>query len=299
MKSVILIVSLLFSISSKAALTISTYNIRNFDYDSRSHTPTNKAHLVSYLKQLQSDLLAVQEINNTRMFSEMINKHFSSYKTSFTECGGAHGQKLGFVYNSEKLELLSFYEDGRTSNPNDPQFPYCNNGGSRPLAIAKFKIKDSNEVFVAISLHLKSGGNHKSIKKRFKQLAIVSNVLQDLKRQGVNNHVIMGDFNSTEYIKKTEHFKAFKQFLNENSLINTTTDIKCSSYWWGGVNDQKLYPSILDHILISKNFLLNKSSTSASMGHCKKLQCKVSNENTMGIGYDEVSDHCPLTTKVK
>ena len=48
----------------QAASKIASYNIRNFDYDERSHTPTNKFHLVRTLGALDADLIAVQEINN-------------------------------------------------------------------------------------------------------------------------------------------------------------------------------------------------------------------------------------------
>ena len=108
----------------------------------------------------------------------------------------------------------------------------------------------------------------------------------------------MGDFNSTEYNLKGKHHELFKNSVKSMELIDTTAKLKCSSYWWGGQQDFKQYPSILDHILVSKPLLQNRSYTSETMGHCKALNCQVTFEDSMGISFDEVSDHCPLVTEL-
>ena len=294
-----LLAVLFASQTTQATIKFGTYNIRNFDYDQRSHTPTNKKHLVNIIDELKTDLLAVQEINNSRVFNSMIDHNFfGAYESKLTNCGGAHDQHLGFVYNTSTLKLLDFKEDMRTSNPNDLRNPLCDQG-SRPLAIAKFKIISTNQILIAISVHFKAGGNKKSIRKRYKQLDILSQILKFYRSQGIENFVVMGDFNSTEYSKKGEHYNKFNTIVGDMKLTNTTKKLGCTSYWWGGIDDNRLYPSTLDHILVSTSFLQSKQVTNKFLGHCQQLHCAVTDESQMGSAYDEVSDHCPLTTSVK
>jgi endonuclease/exonuclease/phosphatase family metal-dependent hydrolase len=288
----------LTSLTANASLRFSSYNIRNFDYDERSNTPTNKKHLVQIIDQIQADLIAVQEINDADEFERMIDNNYNGkLKAVLSLCGGAHGQKLGFIYNTNKLKLVKFEEDSRVSNPNSPAQSNCNNG-SRPLAIGVFKMIDRNEKVVAISLHLKSGGRQSNIDKRFKQHKLINDVVNEYRAKGIKHVVIMGDFNSTQYIIEGDTKNRFKQSVSQMGLTNTTKNISCSAYWWGGAQDSKQYPSILDHILISPSLIGKKSVKVESYGHCKKLNCKVTLESQMGVSFDEVSDHCPLVTEI-
>lgn len=289
---------LIFSTSlSYANLRFASYNIRNFDYDERSNTPTNKSHLVRTIQSLKSDLIAVQEINDTDEFERMISTQFKGkYKAVLSMCGGAHGQRLGFVYNVNKFRLIKFDEDLRLSNPSSPEQRNCNHG-SRPLAIGVFNILNTNKKLVAMSLHLKSGGRPKNISKRFKQHNLLNTIINEYRSRKISNFVIMGDFNSTEYIRNGEVKRKFDNSVKRMGLIDSTKNLKCSAYWWGGSQDSQQYPSMLDHILISPS-LITKRPKVESYGHCKKLSCRVTLESQMGIGFDEVSDHCPLVTEL-
>ena len=68
--------SIAFS-KSNGTLRIASYNIRNFDYDVRSSTPTNKLKLVETLNELNADILAIQEINNDSEFARMVQVNFN------------------------------------------------------------------------------------------------------------------------------------------------------------------------------------------------------------------------------
>ena len=291
-----------FNSSYATSFKLASYNIRNFDYDTRSNTPTNKRHLVNTINELKADLIAVQEIHETQVFSEMIDKTFQGqYKSVLSKCGGAHEQRLGFIYKSNKVKLIDFREDLRTVAPGKGRVITADNCryGSRPVAIAKFQKLDNQEYFYAIAVHLKSGGQPKSIKTRFAQLKIINNITKELKKTGVNNIVIMGDFNSTEYGLKNENYRRFKREVSRMGLVDTTADLSCSSYWWGGIDDYQQYPSTLDHILVSSDFLSKRQYNSQNEAHCKKLNCRPTMELDMGISFDEVSDHCPVTTEIK
>lgn len=303
MKRLALFISLFAVISnSYANFRLASYNIRNFDYDVRSNTPTNKTHLIQIINEMEADLVAVQEINEKREFERMVSQSFfGKYNTVLTECGGAHGQKLGFIYNTNKLKLISFKQDLRTVIPGQEQQTQqqlCHTG-SRPLGVAVFKRIDTNEKIVAITVHLKAGGRANSIKKRFKQLKVVNKVVSEFQKAGLNNIIIMGDFNSTEYIFREENYNKFSQSVSKMNMVDTTQEMKCSAYWWGGAQDSKQYPSALDHILLSKSLSAKMTTGVETFGHCKKLKCEITLENQMGVSFDEVSDHCPILTEVK
>lgn len=305
LKLILTISVLLSSYNSSAGLRVASYNIRNFDYDVRSHTPTNKLHLVKLISEMQADLIAVQEINQKEEFENMITKNFAgSYKAKLSECGGANDQKLGFIYNTNKLSLIEFKEDLRTVNPNynnqnqEQEQGLCYTG-SRPLAIGIFQNKVTNEKIVGIAVHLKAGGRPSNIRKRFKQHEVISTIVKEFQKNGFLNVVVMGDFNSTEYINKGEEFERFKESVQTMNMADAAKDLKCSAYWWGGSRDSKQHPSALDHILISNNLLNGTTPKLHSYGHCKKLNCKTTLEEDMGVSFDEVSDHCPILAEIE
>ena len=278
-----------------------SYNIRNFDYDSRSHTPTNKKHLVYTIDQANPDLMAVQEINNKFEFEKMIDRNFQGdFETALSHCGGSHDQHLGFVYKTKALKLLSFTEDLRTVNVNSNQRVNSHNckQGSRPVAIATFKKIDTNQIIIALSVHLKSGGQKNSINKRFKQLEVLSKIVSEYRAKGMEHFIIMGDFNSTEYIFRGTHQKRFSSLVKKMNLKDASEKISCSSYWWGNTNDTTQYPSVLDHILISNELTKGKEVKAKPLAHCASLNCQPTNEFDMGISFDEVSDHCPIKTEI-
>ena len=81
-------------------------------------------------------------------------------------------------------------------------------------------------------------------------------------------------------------------------LKDTASELKCSSYWWGGVNDSAQYPSSLDHILISRGLSKAISPKAKAYGHCAKLACNITSERDMGVSFDQVSDHCPIAVNL-
>lgn len=299
MKSLSFLILLsIFSLPCFAGFKLASYNIRNFDYDSRSNVFTNKTHLVKTLTELNADLIGVQEINKTRVFDNMIqNNFFGKYQTVFTECGGAHDQKLGFVYNSSMFRLTAFEQDLRTVNLGQkvPPVGFDCRQGSRPLAVAQFREISTGRNIIAISVHLKSGGRPKSIKKRFAQIKIIQKLIQEKRRAGFEHFIVLGDFNSTQYISKGSGYIRFNSLVDEMRLSDTASNLKCSAYWWGGVNDSTQYPSSLDHILVSRGLSKAVAPKARVYGHCARLACGITSEAEMGIGFDQVSDHCPVT----
>jgi endonuclease/exonuclease/phosphatase family metal-dependent hydrolase len=298
MKNTLLLLLLSISLNSWSGFKVTTFNIRNFDHDQRSNVRTNKDELASLLTQADSDLIGVQEIVKDRLLESFVQQVMPTHQVKVSECGGAHDQKLGFVYRADRLKLLQFSEDLRMSIGRTGEEPSCS-GSSRPAAIGIFQDLLTQKKIIAISVHLKSGGNDSDLGKRKFQLETLKTILGELMQEhSIKNFVIMGDFNTTQYTFKKEEYKHFVDYVRDLAAHDMSAKVECSAYWWGGIRDNIEYPSLLDHILISKTLIEGEYSVEAG-AHCQKNSCEATHEADMGITYDEVSDHCPITATLK
>jgi endonuclease/exonuclease/phosphatase family metal-dependent hydrolase len=296
MKGVLGFLLLTTTLSLQAAITIGAYNIRNFDYDDRYRIRTNKTELHTILKSLNADVLSVEEINNTAEFEKFIAAKMPGYDTALSRCGGAHGQKLGFIFNTSKIELLSFNEDLSITEPGTAGS--CD-AGTRPLAIGLFQIKATKQKFYGITAHLKSGSDAQSRAKRFKQYEIMKKVVQDLRsKSGIKDFFIAGDLNTTDYVTRGGDYTALTKVVSDLGMKNLSSGMACSAYWWGGSDDGIETPSLLDHVIVTPGLL--KTSGSARAGtHCQKVTCRQVPVKELGISYESVSDHCPVTATIQ
>lgn len=297
MKSLCTFLVLVSSLSLHASISIGAYNIRNFDYDVRYRINTNKPELSIMLKNLNVDVLSVEEINNTQEWDKFIAQKMPGYASEVSRCGGAHGQHLGFLYNENKVELLSFHEDMSISNPGGQSS--CDSG-SRPLAIGLFKIKATGQKFYGLTAHLKSGGHAGSLAKRAKQYQIIKEIINDLKaKSGVKDFYIAGDLNTTEYVNKGPDFSQLSQVVKDLGMLDLTSNLKCTAYYWGGTDDGIETPSMLDHIIVTPGLLIVSSPKAEAHGHCRTASCREVPIRELGISYESVSDHCPITATIQ
>jgi hypothetical protein len=296
MKMTFALLTLIVSFTLKASVTIGAYNIRNFDYDERYRIRTNKIELSNILKNLNADVLSVEEVVNKAEFSNFINTKMAGFKDAISECGGAHGQHLGFIYNTNTIEMLSFNEDLSISEPGEAGG--CNSG-SRPLAIGLFQIKSSKQKFYGLTTHLKSGSDPESVEKRTKQFQILKNIIRDLKaKTGIADFYFAGDLNTTEYLSRGTDYKLLTKLVSDLGMIDLAQNLGCSAYWWGGTDDGIEDPSLLDHIVVTPGLRKNSNQAQAS-GHCKKVSCRQASLKELGVSYESVSDHCPITATIQ
>ena len=296
MKSLFTSTLFLATFSLQASISIGTYNIRNFDYDSRYRISTDKVELSTILKNLNVDVLSVEEINNTAQWDAFVQDKMPGYDTEVSRCGGAHGQRLGFLYNTSKVELLSFHEDLTIVEPGKPGT--CDSG-SRPLAIGLFKIKATGQKFYGMTAHLKSGPGNSSSSKREMQLKIIKETIKELKsKTGVDDYYFAGDLNTTEYLNQDSDYLVLNKVVKELGMHHLTSKLKCSSYYWGGTDDGIETPSLLDHLVVSPG-LIKITPQVQGHGHCLKVDCQQASVEELGISYQSVSDHCPITAKIQ
>lgn len=293
MKSILVLLAFLASLTAQAAFTIGAYNIRNFDYDERYRIRTNKPALGSILNSLKADVMSVEEINNVAEFSNYIPQTMPGYKASLSQCGGDHGQHLGFIYNTATVELLSFHEEISLSVGGG-----CNSG-SRPLAIGLFQIKATKQRFYGMTAHLKSGSDPQSKAKRAKQFELIMQIMRDLKaKSGVVDFYLAGDLNTTEYRNRGADFQVLNKFATSTGMVNLAQNLPCSAYWWGGTEDGVEDPTLLDHILVTPGLMKVKNGAKV-FGHCAKVSCQSATVTDLGISYEGVSDHCPLAATIQ
>lgn len=296
MKAFISFALLAFAAASQAGITIGAYNIRNFDYDQRYKITTNKVELSTTLKSLNADVLSVEEINNTEAWDKFVATKMTGYDTEVSRCGGDHGQHLGFLWNKNTVEMLKFDEEIAMSNPGKPGT--CDSG-SRPAAVALFKIKATGQQFFGITLHLKSGNDAGSVQKRGKQYQILALIINTLKQKtGVKDYYFAGDLNTTEYVNRGADYVQLNQVVKSLGMVDVTSNLKCTAYYWGGTDDGIETPSMLDHIVVTPGLSRGAPRVQAHT-HCAKVSCREVPIRELGISYESVSDHCPITATMQ
>lgn len=295
MKRLLTLLSLSLTLSAQA-ITIGAYNIRNFDYDQRAKIPTNKVELAKILDGLNADVLSVEEIGNTAEFESFVANKLEGYGVALSRCGGAHGQHVGFIYKTSTVDMLSFNEDLRTSNPGGQES--CD-AGSRPLGVGLFQIKATKQKFYGITAHLKAGSTPEGQAKRIKQYNLIKNLVVELKsKTGVKDFYVAGDLNTTSYVMRGEDYKALTKVVSDLGMVNLAQNTACSAYWWGGTDDGKESPSLLDHVIVTPG-LMKKQAQATVYGHCQKVNCREVPTKDLGISYAGVSDHCPMTATIQ
>ena len=265
-------------------MTVASYNVRNFEVDGPYSTNPNS--LVKILKRNTSDLIAFQEIVDTNSFLKVIKNSLPAHKAIFSKCGGYGRQKLTFVYNTKKFKVLNSIEDLEMTGSRE-----CHSG-VRPLLRVEVEHKKTRKRMWVILVHLKAGSKGSDIDFRSNQIDYIQSILGS-----INNYIILGDFNTTSL--NEERGQYFKNFIEKNKIIHSSSKVECTSYWWGGVSDGLYYPSLLDHILISSKLASNfRKINFTTKEHCQTNSCQISTESELGDSFNNVSDHCPVSVKL-
>jgi endonuclease/exonuclease/phosphatase family metal-dependent hydrolase len=167
------------------------------------------------------------------------------------------------------------------------------------MAIALFQIKATKQKFFGMSVHLKSGSHRDSVQTRHKQFQIIQNVIGELKyKTGIQDFFVAGDFNTTEYLSRGSDYNELNKVVRSLNMVDLASNLKCTAYWWGGSNDGIETPSLLDHVLVTSG-LLKVSPRIQTAGHCKAVNCREVPVRDLGISYESVSDHCPITATIQ
>lgn len=277
----------LFVSNSFASLKLSTFNIRNFD--DASHV-TDVEKLRKLLLEVDADLFGVQEIVDVKDFQALAKK-LPDYQFVASHCGGGGKQKLGYLYRTTKLTLLSVDEIAEIGNLDSSSSRGC--GSLRPIFKALFQTNDG-EQFTAMNVHLKAGSGERNYNRRHAQYRILEKFMNEAKKE-IKDLVVFGDFNTTGYILEDKDYHAFQEMLDGSSVQDLGKDLECTSYWTGPDRRSPYHQSsVLDHILTTERFLGKRVKEVSLYAHCKKMDCKDARPSELGDIYLKVSDHCPV-----
>ena len=278
---------------SKKGFNFATFNIRNYGSEDPSNK-TDKRRLKSLLLKTGADVIGVQEVVDEVDFKNFVKRYLPEYRVRLTKCGGLGNQKLGFIYKTSALSLSSFSEDQIMNEKRE-----CKKG-LRPAAIGKFRNKRNGIKFTAINVHLKAGGAQGNADKRYWQYGQLTKLIKKHRKNGARYFVVVGDFNTTDYVLRNNNYKRFLNFVDRNNLIDFSETLECSSFWYGGVEDGYFTPSLLDLILVSEALWDQYNVQEVEVGsHCKKVSCDEAHEDRLGESFKEVSDHCPVSATLK
>lgn len=279
---------LLLSFPGWAKWSVSTYNIRNFDHDPSAGT-TNLVELGKIIKNVQSDVMAFQEVVNKIAFDNLIKKNLPGYSYEISDCGGFGKQHLAVAYNPKIFEFVEQLEDLTFSGSRNG----C--GPLRPLLLISLRHKASKIIYVFGVAHLKAGGNDRAMEQRWQQYGKLGGVA---KEYASKNLILMGDLNTTGYIGKDKDFVQFQNFINDSKMRTASENIGCTNYWPGTLGGAEYQSSILDHIIIQDKNISNFESSRVG-AHCLRSECRPTTPVNLGISYQSVSDHCPVQVTFK
>lgn len=295
-------------------LRIGTWNIRNFIFDERppDHEGgflrrANVDDITTVLAGLDFDMLALQEIRDEQTFGRMINEVNArtgrSYEFFLSNQGGAHRQKVGFVWDADKLKTAYTVELESLDI----------SGGLRPGVLAHFQsVEEGGADFTALVVHLKSAPW--GYEDRRTQMQTIVNLFRENPAYGDEQDLIfLGDFNTTGKEGETETEK-HRNMLDEIALTAkelTALDMKqlvneagCTEYWDGRgelQNDGIQIPSHLDLVFYRSLEELDSSIPLEPWLHCKRANCEdlVSSKDHPDATFWDVSDHCPLLFEIE
>lgn len=279
---------LLLSFPGWAKWSVSTYNIRNFDNDPGAGA-TNLVELGKIIKEMQSDVMAFEEVINLKAFDTLIKKNLPGYVYKISDCGGFGKQHLAVVYNPKTFDFVKQEEDLTFSGSGNS----C--GSLRPLLLVTLKNKASKTDFTFGAAHLKAGGNDRAMAQRWQQYAKLEVIAEAYDKK---NLILLGDLNTTGYNIKDKDFVKFEEFMNDSKMRTMTETIGCTNYWTGTQGGEEHQSSILDHIVIHDKNVSSVESVKVG-AHCARTDCRPSTPEELGLSYQSVSDHCPVQVTFK
>jgi endonuclease/exonuclease/phosphatase family metal-dependent hydrolase len=249
---------------------------------------TDTEALFSFLKDIDIELLAVQEIVDAELFAEEAKKYLGqNYDFIYSQSGGS--QKVGFLYDSSVLELLG---DPRSYD----EILLRSSSRLRPAFGAYFKSKSAGFDFSVVVVHLKSAPSGWDIREQ--QLEILEKILVEIALETIDNDVILlGDMNNVSPAGPNE----FKSMIERLGYFWASGEIthKPTNFWQPRYSEEKIIASTIDHIFVSadaKVELIEKSADVAGM--CSALK-ESFEAHEIPEYFHQISDHCPVFASFK
>lgn len=257
-----------------------------------SHPPRGEATdvraLFRMLSRLNLELLAVEEIVDTRMFADSA-RHYMGDRYKFIYAPGRGSQKVGFLYDSTRLRLI-----GAPEVYNDLLLKP--DSWLRPAFRAYFKTLPEGFDFHAIVTHLKAAP--RGWKQRQKQWNALHEILRKLpEKTGDADIILLGDMNNVSKRREQE----FKPIMDELGFYRVTRELNGmpSNYWMADWHAQRLEASLIDQIFVSADAKVEYIEGSVHVaGMCASAFDGYVNGD-FPLYYRKISDHCPVIARFR
>ena len=226
-------------IGHQDSLETATWNIEHFP----KHKKT-VSHLAGYIKALDVDFWAFQEVASERDFYKLTNimPQYDGVLSEHEYNDGSY-QKTAFLYKSDVFQPTDSY---LLFSNNRYEFP-------RPALVVEGNVRlpnGSELEMMAITVHLKAFMNNESRNRRRAAMSRMLGFLDNVQQLYPNRLlVLMGDFN--EFYDQESVFGEFK---------NHGYDFETKSlYESGKASYVKKRRSLIDHIITSPNYHFDRS----------------------------------------
>jgi endonuclease/exonuclease/phosphatase family metal-dependent hydrolase len=261
------------SVGRTDSVDIATWNIENFP--KQSFTPSVMADMIT---SLRLDLVAVQEIEDTTGFTELVDRLDNHHAVLSTHTyGTGEYQKIGLIYDTDILAVsdakLIFTSDGYN-------FP-------RPPLQATVTVDDGVHPvfdFIVIAIHLKAGTDYEDRQRRKDAMVSLEHYVSQLVEGSSDDEVIvLGDFN--DVLTNSQGLEVMAPWLvaADNYLIHTQALADADEVSWlpGDI--------ILDHIV----------STPALDAEFASTRARIPDLDSQYNSYEpNVSDHLPVVVSM-
>ncbi len=284
-------------------MDVATFNIEWFPckddgemmkkYDiNLSHPPRGNATdvkaLFNMLSKMDLELLAVEEIVDTKMFADSA-RHYMGGEYKFIYAPGRGSQKVGFLYNSKKLQLI-----GAPQVYNDLLLKP--DSYLRPAFRAYFKSIPDGFDFHAIVVHLKA--SPRGWGQREKQWQVLKEILSDLPEETQDDDIILlGDMNNVTKARENE----FLPVLEPLGFYWVTQELNGmpSNYWMADWKNKRIQASLIDQIFVSADARVEYIEGSVHVGGMCASAFDNYYDGEFPRYYETISDHCPVIARFR
>ncbi len=279
-------------------IEIGTFNIRFFPcnqdagmmtkYNIEMRYPpqgvaTDTIMLFNIIRDLDIEILGVQEIVDPPLFGAMAKRHLGEhYEFAYAPSNG--WQKVGFLYNSRRIQLI-----GKPTIYNEVTIGRIDR--LRPAFHGYFKAIPGGFDFHVLVVHLKaSPRGYDDRKEQWKSLERILTALPQNEHKDADV-LLVGDFNNVSPVRQNEFLPLMDSL--EYFWTGTENDSLISNYWRPDWSKPEIKGSMIDQIVISKDARIEYIENSTkSGGLCADGPAVITGD--FPDYYLQVSDHCPV-----
>lgn len=168
------------SLTDSNSLCIASWNMRWFGYPSMCNCDTAlaKRNALEILKSLHADMYCLQEVVNLSEFNSLVSgmgsnymgvvSSYSSLASSPSSSYYSSGQKLAYIYKTDKIQNLGTFGLLKTTYPGDTLPYYCFASGRFPYVMKTvFQHGSQKDTLYMVNLHAKADATNSDYQRRW------------------------------------------------------------------------------------------------------------------------------------